>query len=74
MPSLSERQKRILLLFTTHGPLGVTDIVKLTSMPQSSVHKELTHFETQGVLEKTTGQKRVLTAFGREVAERLETK
>ena len=74
MPSLSERQKRVLLLFTTHGPLGVTDIVKLTSMPQSSVHKELTHFETQGVLEKTAGQKRVLTAFGREVAERLEAK
>lgn len=74
MPALSERQKRILGLFTTHGALGVTDIVKLTSMPQSSVHKELTHFENEGILEKTAGQKRVLTQFGREVADRLESK
>lgn len=74
MPTLTERQKRILRLFTTHGALGVTDIVKLTSMPQSSVHKELTHFENEGILEKTAGQKRVLTAFGSDVAQRLESK
>lgn len=67
-PQLNERQKRVLGLFTTHGALGVTDIVKLTSMPQSSVHKELTHFEAQGILEKTAGQKRVLTPYGEDVA------
>ncbi len=74
MPSLTERQKRVLRLFTAHGALGVTDIVKLTSMPQSSVHKELTHLEDHGIVEKTAGQKRVLTPFGHEIVERLEGK
>lgn len=73
-PQLNERQKRVLGLFTTHGALGVTDIVKLTSMPQSSVHKELTHFEAQGILEKTAGQKRVLTPYGEDVASHVAKK
>lgn len=74
VPQLNERQKRVLGLFTTHGALGVTDIVKLTSMPQSSVHKELTHFEAQGILEKTAGQKRVLTPYGEDIASRVAKK
>lgn len=68
---LNERQKRILQHFVDRGALGVTDINRLTGMPQSSIHKELTRFEELNILEKTSNQKRVLTQFGRNIVEVL---
>lgn len=64
IPPLSERQKKILMLFATNGALGVTDIVHLTSLPQSSTHGELKKLEESGLIEKTVGQKRMLTDLG----------
>ncbi|MEG1839958.1 MAG: ATP-binding protein [Raoultibacter sp.] len=64
LPPLSARQKKILMLFATNGALGVTDIVNLTSLPQSSTHGELKKLEESGLIEKTAGQKRMLTDFG----------
>lgn len=64
IPPLSARQKKVLTLFATNGALGVTDIVNLTSLPQSSTYVELTKLEEAGLIEKTTGQKRILTDLG----------
>lgn len=70
-PDLSDRQKRILMLFSTHGNLGVTDIVKLTGMPQSSVHVEFKKLEEMGLVIKGASQKRELTEEGHQVLEIL---
>lgn len=67
VPDLSDRQKRILMLFSTHGNLGVTDIVKLTGMPQSSVHVEFKKLEEMGLVIKGASQKRELTEEGHRV-------
>lgn len=71
VPELSDRQKRILMLFSTHGNLGVTDIVKLTGMPQSSVHVEFKKLEEMGLVIKGASQKRELTEEGQQVIELL---
>lgn len=71
VPDLSDRQKRILMLFSTHGNLGVTDIVKLTGMPQSSVHVEFKKLEEMGLVIKGASQKRELTEEGQRVIETL---
>lgn len=71
VPDLTDRQKRILLLFSTHGHLGVTDIVKLTGMPQSSVHLEFKKLEEMGLVVKGASQKRELTEEGTQVVELL---
>lgn len=71
VPDLSDRQKRILMLFSTHGNLGVTDIVKLTGMPQSSVHVEFKKLEEMGLVIKGASQKRELTEEGHRVLEIL---
>lgn len=71
VPDLSDRQKRILMLFSTHGNLGVTDIVKLTGMPQSSVHVEFKKLEEMGLVIKGASQKRELTEEGHQVLEIL---
>lgn len=64
IPPLTARQKKIISLFAANGALGVTDIVNLTNLPQSSTHLELTKLEEAGMIEKTAGQKRILTDFG----------
>lgn len=71
VPDLSDRQKRILMLFSTHGNLGVTDIVKLTGMPQSSVHLEFKKLEEMGLVVKGASQKRELTDEGAQTVELL---
>lgn len=71
VPDLSDRQKRILMLFSTHGNLGVTDIVKLTGMPQSSVHVEFKKLEEMGLVIKGASQKREPTEEGHRVLEIL---
>lgn len=68
MPALSEREKLFLPFFLNEGPLGVTDLVSLTGVPQSSTYNVLKHLEKEGILQKTTGQKRELTDFGYRVA------
>lgn len=70
-PPLTIREKEILPLFLHEGALGVTDIVNLTGFPQSSTHTTLVQLEQYGLIEKTVGQKRLLTDFGYEVANSL---
>lgn len=71
IPPLNTREKQVIPLFLEEGALGVTDIVRLTGLPQSSTHVILRKLEEYGLLEKTTGQKRILTDFGYEISSSL---
>lgn len=71
IPPLNNRERQILAFFLDEGALGVTDIVKLTGFPQSSTHAAFLRLEEYGLLEKTAGQKRILTDFGYQVASSL---
>ena len=71
MPPLSQRERDFLPFFLSEGPLGVTEIAKLTDVPQSSTYVTLKKLEEAGILEKTFNQKRMLTDYGIEVAKLL---
>ena len=64
IPPLNEREKITLSLFAQEGALGVTDVAKITDIPQSSTYVILSHLEEYGLIEKTVGQKRILTDMG----------
>lgn len=64
IPPLNKREKEFLLLFAKEGALGVTDLSQLTETPQSSTYVTLSHLEEYGLIEKTVGQKRILTDLG----------
>lgn len=70
-PALTQRERDFLPIFLHEGALGVTDIVRLTGVPQSSTHSVLVKLEQAGLIEKTAGQKRILTDFGYQVANTL---
>ena len=53
------------------GALGVTDLARLTGVPQSSTYVTLSKLEEAGLIEKTAGQKRILTDLGFHVANSL---
>ena len=71
IPTLSSRERSFIPFFLAEGPLGVTEIAKLTGTPQSSTYVALKKLEESGILEKTFNQKRALTDFGVEVARSL---
>ncbi len=73
VPPLTDRERLFIPLFLDAGPLGVTDLVSLTGVPQSSTYVVLKRLEEAGILEKTAGQKRVLTDFGFRVARSLSS-
>lgn len=68
---LSQRERDFLPIFLSEGALGVTDLVHLTGVPQSSTYVTLSKLEQAGLVEKTVGQKRVLTDLGYRVATSL---
>lgn len=70
-PPLNLREKELLPYFLSEGALGVTDLVNLTGIPQSSTYVALTKLEQYGLIEKTVGQKRILTDIGFQVANSL---
>ena len=70
-PPLNQRERDFLGLLLQEGALGVTELSKLTGVPGSSTHAELTKMEQAGLVEKTVGQKRILTDFGYRVASSL---
>ena len=71
IPTLSPREKVVLPLFLKYGALGITDIVRLTEMAQSTVYNTLSHLEENGLIENTTEKKRILTELGYKVAQTL---
>ena len=68
---LSQRERDFLPILLHEGPLGVTDISRLTDIAGSSTYVVLRKLEEAGLVEKTAGQKRELTPLGREVAQSL---
>lgn len=70
-PPLSTREKDFLPFFLHEGALGVTDLVNLTGIPQSSTYVTLKKLEEYGLIEKTVNQKRMLTDLGYQVANSL---
>ena len=70
-PPLNAREKEFLPFFLHEGALGVTDLVNLTGVPQSSTYVTLRKLEEYGLIEKTVGQKRILTDLGFQVANSL---
>ncbi len=71
IPPLSQREKDFLHFFESEGALGVTDIVNLTDIANSSVYTTLGKLEQAGLIEKVAGKKRILTDFGWRVVESL---
>lgn len=71
IPPLSQRERDFLPIFLNEGALGVTDLTRLTGVPQSSTYVTLSKLEEAGLIEKTTGQKRILTDLGFHVASSL---
>ncbi|WP_080801069.1 ATP-binding protein [Arabiibacter massiliensis] len=71
VPPLTKREREFLPIFLSEGALGVTDLVNITGSPQSSTHSALTKLEQAGLIEKTVGQKRILTQLGYQVANSL---
>ena len=70
-PPLSQREREFLPFFLGEGALGVTDLVNLTGAAPSSTYTTLKKMEEAGLIEKTVGQKRILTDFGFQVANSL---
>lgn len=71
IPPLSAREREFLPIFLSEGALGVTDIANLTGAPQSSTYVTLKKLEEAGLIEKTVGQKRILTNLGFQIASAL---
>lgn len=71
VPPLSQRERDFLPIFLNEGALGVTDLSRITGVPQSSTYVTLTKLEQAGLIEKTVGQKRILTELGYQVANSL---
>lgn len=71
VPPLSQRERDFLPIFLSEGALGVTDLTRLTGVPQSSTYVTLSKMEEAGLIEKTAGQKRILTDLGFHVANSL---
>ena len=68
---LPDNERYFLGLILDNGPLGVSDIVRLTQKPQSSVYTILKKLEELNYVEKTQGQKRILTNLGYEIAQSI---
>lgn len=71
VPPLTQRERDFLPIFLNEGALGVTDLSRLTGVPQSSTYVTLQKLEQAGLIEKTVGQKRILTEVGYQVANSL---
>lgn len=68
---LSPRERTVLSLLYTDGPLGVTALAQLSETPASSTHVLLKKLEEAGLIETVASKKRALTPLGHAAAETL---
>ena len=68
---LAERERTFITIIAAEGALGVTDLVELTGNANSTTYNTLRKLEEAGLVEKTAGQKRVLTELGRQLVSSL---
>ena len=70
-PNLSLKEQTVLKLLLENKTLGVTEINKLSKIPNSSIHKILTSLEKAGYIIKKEDKKRILTDLGFSVVQFL---
>lgn len=68
---LSQRERDFLVILLNEGALGVTKIAEFTGIPTSSTYAVLKKLEESGLVEKMASSKRILTPWGKEVAQML---
>lgn len=69
--SLDEREKQVLVLIGENRELGITEINKLTQIPNGSISYMLDKMEKLGLVRKNANKKRALTDKGKAAAENL---
>ena len=67
----TESVPAFITIIAAEGALGVTDLVELTGNANSTTYNTLRKLEEAGLVEKTAGQKRVLTELGRQLVSSL---
>lgn len=74
MPSLTDKEKEYILLLSSEGALGITDISELSGRSKPTVHADIKRLEEKGIIQYETGSKRrILTVMGEQVAENLQS-
>ena len=68
---LSDRERDFVLILQREGALGVTQISEITGHAGSTTYNTLKKLEEAGLVEKVSGQKRVLTELGQQIASSL---
>ena len=72
IPSLTEKERVYITLFSKEKALGITDIARLTGYPKATVHADLKRLQEAGIIQDEPGTKRrMLTVMGEQVAESL---
>ncbi len=74
VPKLDEKERQILIELLQQNYLGVTDLTRLTNIPQATVHSKLTKLEKNGMVITVDSPRkglRALTEFGATVAKTL---
>lgn len=66
-PAISERGMLALQYLMTHESVGPRDLIAIQPLSESTWSRELSQLEAQGLLSKQGGQKRRLTALGRQM-------
>ena len=69
-PALNEKDQLYLKMLASEGPLGVTDMAKLTDGNPSTVFYAFDRLEQAGLIQKM-GKQRSLTPYGQQVAHNL---
>lgn len=66
-PAISERGMVALQYLMTHESVGPRDLIAIQPLSESTWSRELSQLEAQGLISKQGGQKRRLTALGRQI-------
>ena len=66
-PTISERGMIALQYLMTHESVGPRDLIAIQPLSESTWSRELSQLEAQGLISKQGGQKRRLTALGRQI-------
>lgn len=69
-PALNEKEQLYLKMLASEGPLGVTDMAKLTDGKPNTVFYAFDRLEQAGLIQKM-GKQRSLTPYGQQVAHNL---
>jgi len=65
---LTERERLFVSVLEHEGDLGVTELKNITETPGSTTFNTLKRLEEMGLVQKSSGKKRALTALGHQLA------